>query len=133
MTFLGKGDKRRTVPIHPTLKRVLSVAPAVGQITTQELKSGPVLWTQGHGGHYCGQGGSFNRLLHPLTDEGFHIFRKTVATSLSRNGIEDTMIFKILGWEAPNMYGKHYYAPNGADMHRAILKLYADSPLKESA
>jgi hypothetical protein len=53
-----------------------------------------------------------------------------VATSLSRNGVEDTLIFRILGWETPSMFGKHYYAPNTADLHRAILKLYTDAPLK---
>jgi hypothetical protein len=31
------------------------------------------------------------------------------------------------------MFGKHYYAPSAADMHRAILKLYADAPLKNAA
>jgi len=80
-------------------------------------------------GHYA-TGQSFEKLKSKFApDVGFHHFRKTTATSLRRNGVDPGVIDAILGWAARNVQDRYYVAVVDADLHKAILKLYADDPL----
>lgn len=111
ITVLGKGGKLRLVPIHPALGEVLAA---------ENEKMGRVIDISGSGWHYT---------LKRLTDHTAHDFRRTVASSLARNGVAERIIDKILGW-APRTVRDRYYV-NVADweLKTGILKLYADDPL----
>jgi len=134
----AKYDKRRTVPTHPFLREVLLSTPGnplngpEPPFTAGPLghdRKGAVLWTRDRKGHYAG-GQSFEKLKRAFApDYGFHHFRKTAATSLRRNGVDPGIIDTIFGWAARNIQDRYYVAVVDADLHAAILKLYADDPL----
>lgn len=135
----AKGDKRREIPVHPFLREVLLSTPANplhGQSTPLDSllplghgRTGAVLWTRDRKSFYAG-GQSFEKLKRPFAPSyGFHHFRKTTATSLRRNGVDPGIIDKILGWSARSIQDKYYVTHSGADLHKAILRLYADDPL----
>lgn len=135
----AKYAKRRVVPIHPLLREVLLRSepnPLRGQDTPLDPllplghgREGSVLWTRDRKGHYA-TGQSFEKLKSKFApDVGFHHFRKTTATSLRRNGVDPGVIDAILGWAARNVQDRYYVAVVDADLHKAILKLYADDAL----
>lgn len=116
----GKGGKLRRVPLHPEL--VSHWAP---------FREGP------YDRIVRGSTRTINRHLNALlqragVDGGnrpAHRFRKTVATSLTEEGVSPDIIDKILGW-APSSIRTRYYSrlPEKA-MQDAIMKLYASDPL----
>jgi integrase len=134
----AKYGKRRDVPIHPFLREILLRAPGnpldgpepnfvAGPLGHD--RKGAVLWTRDRKRHYAG-GKSFEKLKDGFAlGYGFHHFRKTAATSLRRNGVDPGIIDAIFGWAARNVQDRYYVAVVDADLHKAILKLYADDPL----
>jgi integrase len=128
IAVVGKARKRRHVPIHPALLNMLDRWAQPNNVSPTDLKRGPVLRTV-RGGSYAAIGASFANLLERITDNSFHIFRRTVGTSLYRNGVAGDTIDKILGWAAPSIRARYYLDVRPDDLHRAILRLYADSPL----
>ncbi len=124
ITINGKGNKPRTIPVHPDLREILRDLPDRNAYTNPELREGPVLWTEQTHKEYA-EGRSFEKLKLRITDRPFHAFRKTVGTSLGRNGVRTEDIKRILGWAASDIFQKHYYSVNLDDLHRAILRLYA--------
>lgn len=114
---VGKGGKLRLIPIHPALGEALRLAGDPGRAVLPgrfNLMSEETL-------HKIG------KRLAP--DHTFHAFRRTVASSLRRNGVEEYVVDRIMGW-APRGVQRRYYL-NVADeqLQRAILRLYADDPL----
>ena len=115
----GKGDKRRLVPIHPALGEVLADA--------GERPGCFVLNSWGKNGIASDTVQRMTKRLSPIYKP--HDYRRTLASSLARNGVEDPIIDKILGW-APAGTGRRYYIKvAGPELQRAILRAYADDPL----
>lgn len=120
VTVRGKGGKIRRVPIHPAL------AAALGPLRAEP-----------HERIVTGSTRTINRHLNNLlaragVDGGnrpAHRFRKTVATSMTEEGVPPDVIDKILGW-APSSIRSRYYSrlPEKA-LQDAIGKLYASDPL----
>jgi hypothetical protein len=89
-----------------------------------------VLFTN-RGGPYCAVGDAFPKLFAPLRvgpldcdGSAFHTFRKTVAKSLTDEGVPRVIVDRILGWAPEGMLGSFYYAATPEDLHTAIRKLY---------
>lgn len=117
----GKGGKLRRVPLHSRLVETLE--PLRG------LPSEPIAG---------GSTRTLNRRLDALLERAgvdggnrpAHRFRKTVATSLTEEGVSPDVIDKILGW-APSSIRSRYYSrlPEKA-LQDAIQKLYASDPIE---
>ena len=58
-----------------------------------------------------------------------HAFRRTVATSLARNGVEERVIDKIMGWSPRTVRARYYVNVATEELQRGILKLYANDPV----
>jgi integrase len=118
----GKGQKQRHVPIHPQLRSAL-----VGH-----------LWGQGsayvvpgkRGGMMCQSG-----MHHVMTaiyggrDVRNHDWRRTVGTSLRRNGVQESVMKWIMGWSDPSVFERHYNVVDPQEMQAAIRQLYLDDPI----
>jgi integrase len=107
----GKGGKLRMVPIHPVLGEIL-------HSSSYRL-----------GGRVC-RGVSYPTLHQIAPDiSGFHVFRRTVASSLRRNKVDVEIRDAIMGW-APRRIGDRFYeAVTEDELKTAILRLYVDDPL----
>jgi integrase len=117
---IGKGGKRRLVPIHPALGEVLSRCadrdPATAVLTLRAGK--PVSES------------SMQDMTKRLSTEFTpHDFRRTVATSLDRNGVRENIIDRIMGWAPRDIRNRYYRNVATPELQRAILRLYADDPL----
>jgi integrase len=113
----GKMNKLRKVPIHPELATILRD----GQFNLLA----PVL--PGRAGGQLSQGAMHYR-LHRLGRPA-HDFRRTVASSLFRNGVHTDTIDKIMGWSPRVVRTRYYQHHADADLQAAILRLYADDPV----
>lgn len=112
---VGKGNKPRYVPIHPALGEQLVPA------------EGFVLRSTGANGCAAQTITDMTRRLHPVYTP--HDYRRTVATSLARNGVRAELIDRIMGWAPQDIRTRFYTSIPGPELQRAILKLYADDPL----
>lgn len=116
---VGKGGKLRHVPLHPALSE------AVVTRTPTDAYVFP-------GRKGAMSESTFFYLLEKVRGRvtcTFHDFRRTVASSLYKNGVDTLIIDKILGW-APRTVGSRYYISAADDVsQRAILRLYADAPV----
>lgn len=116
---LGKGQKMRLVPIHPALGEVL---------LTEDREPGRfVVPSDGRNGVAAQTIQEMTKRLSPVYTP--HDYRRTVATSLARNGAEERIIDRIMGWAPSTVRGKFYVNVAEAELHRAILRLYADDPV----
>lgn len=113
---IGKGGKRRLVPIHPALGELLPDNSA-GFVFT------------GRGGKKAAPSTLLLRLQRILPGYGFHDVRRTVASSLDANGVEEGLIYKIMGWSRNTVFDRHYRNVAPERLQQAILRLYADDPL----
>jgi integrase len=131
ISVLGKGGKRRVVPIHPMLAELLETAPD-SKGFHGEHRTGAIIFTTmtggGVGGSYA-TGQSLERLKDQFADEGCHAFRRTLASSLSRNGVDSITIDRIFGWAPSDMKGRYYVSKTPADLRRGILEAYVDDPI----
>lgn len=116
---IGKGRKPRLVPIHPVLGDVLAESrrPAGRFVVPSDGKNGLASQTVQE---------MVKRLSPSFTP---HDFRRTVSSSLGRNGVADRHIDRILGWFKPDVRERYYMNVAGPELQRAILRLYADDPL----
>lgn len=115
---VGKGGKLRLVPIHPALGEALAEAggePGRNVLTTT---GGPLAEETIQD--------AVKRLSPTFTP---HDYRRTVATSLARNGVPERVIDRIMGWAPRDVRGRYYVNVAPEELHRGILKLYADDPL----
>ena len=117
MRICGKGGKLRYVPIHPALGEVLAEAPA----------------HEGHVVTTTGRAISDNTMEADLAriapGRSSHAFRRTVATSLARNGVDERVIDRIMGWAPRTVRGRYYVNVATEETQRGILKLYANDPI----
>lgn len=114
---VGKGGKLRLIPIHPALGEAL-------QLTgdpERPLVPGRFRFLSEDTLHKIGK-----RLFPEHT---FHDFRRTVASSLRRNEVDEVLIDRILGWAPRGIQRRYYLNVADAQLQKAILKLYADDPV----
>jgi len=114
----GKGRKLRHVPMHPVVAEVLGDLPF--NLMNHVIPGR-------HGGELAD--GTLHYRLRRIGLTTAHDFRRTVASSLYRNGVPTDSIDKILGW-SPRVVRTRYYVNFAQDdLQAAILRLYADNPL----
>lgn len=126
LSIVGKGGKARTVPLHPVLQRVLESGPYPEGGPTK--RTGCVLVPNGSDGSApYSNGEGFTKLLRAFSSrDDFHGFRKTVASSLFANGVQQADIETILGWATKSVFAKHYLVRRPGHLAACISKLYAD-------
>ena len=90
MRIMGKAAKLRTVPIHPALGELLVARHAV--LGDRVVKYVHPEWLR----RVAGRG------------VGFHDFRRTFATTLRKNGVQPSVLDKIMGWAARDIMGRFY-------------------------
>jgi integrase len=115
---LGKGQKLRLVPIHPALGEVLQSSSKVTQF---------VVTSSGQHGIALDTIQEMSRRLHPTFTP--HDYRRTVATSLRRNGVDTGVIDRIMGWAPRSVFRRYYDNVADIELKRGILRLYADDPV----
>lgn len=120
---IGKGGKLRHIPLHPALAEVI--------VRWKEEPRSPYVFPGRRGALR-----SETSLVYVLEQArgkvlcSFHDFRRTVATSLAENGVQEGIIDRIMGW-APRTVGRRYYIRRADEaMQEGILRLYADSPVR---
>lgn len=130
LRVIGKGGKPRIVPLHPKVQEIL-VGLRDKNGFTNERRSGAIIYTtcSNHEAGHFESASAFARFLDKVTDRSFHDFRRTVGSSLAANEVSESIIFAILGWAPRTVFAKHYLNVSPAMLHRAIGKLYNDSPL----
>jgi integrase len=120
---VGKGGKLRHVPLHPALGELIIRE-------TPDVVESPFVFAGRNGAK---SESTFFNMLEAVRGKvhcSFHDFRRTVATSLTENGVQEGIIDRIMGW-APRTVGRRYYIRRADDtMQEAILRLYADSPVR---
>lgn len=115
----GKGQKIRLVPIHPALGEVLA---------EQRIEPGRfVVQSDGKNGVAEQTLQAMTKLLSPVFTP--HDYRRTVATSLARNDVSERVIDRIMGWSKRTVRDRYYISVAPTELHRGILRLYADDPL----
>lgn len=118
--IIGKGDKRRLVPIHP----------ALGEVLSEHHKGRGWVWPgRSNNGHPAATSTLQNRLQRIVPTYTFHDFRRTVASSLDANGVEESVINEIMGWAKQGVFARYYRNVAPERLQQAILKLYANDPL----
>lgn len=115
----GKFNKSRLIPIHPALGEVMSgFKQPTGKAVLGNAYGRPFHYTY------------YDDILKSFAPTAtFHDFRRTVASSLDANGVEEGVIMKIMGWAPKTVFDRHYRNVAPERLQRAILKLYADDPL----
>lgn len=124
LQFIGKGNKQRTIPMHPCLAEAFTDYPV--------FSYGSAWVFPGAKGQGMGRVGMWKRIKRIcLPDEVEpHSFRRTVATSLEHNEARESAIVQILGHStAGNLRLAHYTALSQKQLYREMLKLYADDPV----
>lgn len=114
---IGKGRKLRLVPIHPALGEVLVACRPRGRFVVHSTGNGIAAATVQE----------ITKRLSPTYTP--HDYRRTVATSLARNGVQERVIDRIMGWSARTVRDRYYVNVAVEELHRGILKVYADDPL----
>lgn len=112
---IGKGGKRRLVPIHPALGELLPNSVSGYLFPGRSGLAAPSTL--------------LIRLQKMLPGYGFHDIRRTVASSLDANGVEEGLIYRIMGWSRNTVFDRHYRNVAPERLQQAILLLYANDPL----
>jgi integrase len=116
---IGKGGKLRLVPIHPALGEELA--------KSRREPGRFVVPSDGANGVALETIQAMVKRLHPVFTP--HDYRRTVATSLARNGAPERIIDKIMGWSERSVRDRYYVNVAERELHSAILRLYADDPV----
>lgn len=116
---IGKGQKPRLCPIHP----------ALGEVLSERAGDSGAYVVQSSGEHGIAMDTimGITRRLHPTYTP--HDYRRTVATSLRRNGVDSGVIDRIMGWAPSSIFRRYYDNVADTELRRAILRLYADDPV----
>lgn len=118
LRVMGKGSVERLVPIHPALAEVL---------VEERQQPSRAIFANPYGDPLSFQ--SLHKTLSTFTDATFHDFRRTVASSLDANGVDEVVIMKILGWSGRTIFDRHYRHVAGDRLQEGILQLYRNDPL----
>lgn len=124
LTFVGKGDKERTIPMLPEL------AAALKELGPYRKGSAWVFPGRQRGQMaHSGIWKAVKRITAPH-DVQPHDFRRTVATSLEDNEAREAAIKQILwGHASGDIRLHHYTAVSQKVLYREMCKLYRDSPV----
>ncbi len=124
ITIVGKGGKLRHIPIHPALGEALAEQ-------TPEPGTWVVRGQQRAGRSRPTSTRTFHTVMKCITRDEYtaHDFRRTVASSLYKNGVDGDTIDKIMGWSPRVVRTKYYVNVAPEQLLRAILKLYVDDPV----
>lgn len=116
---IGKGGRLRIVPLHPALGEVLA---------HENHRPGRyVVASDGQHGVAVQTIQDMTKRLSPVFTP--HDYRRTVATSLRRNGVDDSVRNRIMGWGPKDIFQRYYDNVADRELHKGILRLYADDPL----
>lgn len=116
---IGKGGRLRLVPVHPALGDALE--------NEDHTPGRFVIPSDGRNGVAVETIQSMARQLSPTFTP--HDYRRTVATSLRRNGVDESVRNRIMGWGPRDVFQRYYDNVADAELHRGILRLYADDPV----
>lgn len=120
LRVLGKGGKLRLVPIHPALGEVLAeMRPEAGMFVVRGRGAKGVMSTNTQQ--------DVLKCMHGIYTP--HDYRRTVATSLKRNGVSENIIDRIMGWAPRAIRDRYYINVADIELQRGILKLYGDDPV----
>lgn len=116
---IGKGNKPRIVPVHPALGEVLA-----------ESRREPGAFVVPSNGQHGVAMDTIMEMTKRMSDTYTpHDYRRTVATSLRRNGVDSGVIDRIMGWAPSTIFRRFYDNVADDELQRAILRLYADDPV----
>lgn len=120
LVVTGKGGKMRRIPLHPKL---VAIWRSLRGNDDDSIVSGTTRTINRH----------LNAVLRRAGVNGgnrpAHRFRKTVATSLTEEGVSPDVIDKILGWAASSMRARYYSRLPEKALQDAIERLYASDPV----
>jgi integrase len=124
LNFVGKGNKERTIPLHPALQE------ALGELPTFRMSS--IYVFPGRAGGMVSRTGMWRKLGR--VTEGFDVqaldFRRTVASSLENNEAREAAIYAIMGWSPDSSVRlRAYTLISQRRLYLEMLKLYADDPI----
>ena len=124
ITIIGKGGKLRHIPIHPALGEAFAER-------TREPGTWVLKGQRRHGQPRPTADSTFQGIMSCMTrgEYSAHDFRRTVASSLYKNGVDGDTIDKIMGWSPRVVRTKYYVNVAPVQLQKAILKLYSDDPL----
>lgn len=121
--FEGKQGKRRTVPIHSSLRQTLNIVGAKnpGDYIVQSPRGGMLSESSWRN--------DLRRITHGKY--AFHDFRRTVTTALYEAGVDDAVTDLIMGWSKKSIRDKHYRRVPSNKLHEAIEKIYRPNGLQQ--
>lgn len=121
ITVIGKGGRLRLVPIHPVLGEVLSEA--------GDVERADAVIASPAGAPFITEVTLANWLRRIAPGRTPHDFRRTVTSSLRRNGVDVEHVDRILGWQPRSVRARYYERVADDQLLAAILRLYADDPI----
>jgi integrase/recombinase XerD len=121
--IIGKGDKERTIPLHPALQE------ALGSLTM--FKSGSAYVLPGQAGGMLTHGGGWKvvKTMAAGFEVSAHDFRRSFASSMHDNEAKEAATRQILGHPAHGDAHAAYHRISQRYLYREILKVYADDPI----
>lgn len=120
---IGKGNKERTIPLHPALQEALRSYGVFGQ--------GSMWVFPGRNGGQMtlsGMNGVVKRLSAPFKYTA-HDYRRTFATSLAENGATRQATKQLLGHEENDVTARYVGKVSQRVLFEEILKVYRHDPL----
>jgi site-specific recombinase XerC len=126
--LVGKGEKARTVPVHPKLRAAL--AAWLDERPSKPGADSPALFTSAGGTRMTTD--AIADAIHAITRAArlddhvtSHVLRHTFGTELTRSGVDLVTVAELMG-HASLETTRLYTRPSEADMQRAVDLLTAD-------
>jgi integrase/recombinase XerD len=126
--LVGKGEKSRTVPVHPKLRKAL--AAWLAERPAKPGADSPALFTSVRGTRMTTD--AIADVIAAITKAAglddhvtSHVLRHTFGTELTRSGVDIVTVAELMG-HASLETTRLYTRPNAADMQRAVDLLTTD-------
>jgi integrase/recombinase XerC len=126
--LVGKGEKSRTVPVHPKLREALGAW--LAERPARPGAGSAALFTSGRGTRMTTD--ALADVITAITTTAgledhvtSHVLRHTFGTELTRNGVDIVTVAELMG-HASLETTRLYTRPSEADMQRAVDALSAD-------